>query len=144
MYLKDVVNPNVVSALEERINKIEIDGIAAAWMRPEIGHDRRHAILYCHGGGYTSGNLGYARTLSAKLANTTGYEVLAFDYRLAPEHPYPAALEDALAAWGHLLSLGYALKDTFSGLSLIVCVCVCPVTPLEKSLLLNANFHYSF
>ena len=42
-------------------------------------------------GGYTSGNLGYSRVLSSKLAHVTGYDVLSFEYRLAPEFPYPAA-----------------------------------------------------
>ncbi len=91
--------------------ELVIDGMSAAWTRPEMGHDRRHAILYCHGGGYTSGNLGYARILSAKLAHVTGYEVLSFDYRLAPEHPYPAAVEDAMRAWDHLMHMGYGARD---------------------------------
>lgn len=83
----------------------------AAWTRPERGHDRKHAILYCHGGGYTSGNLGYAKILSSKLAYVTGYEVLSFEYRLAPEHPYPAALEDAVHAWDYLMHQGYGARD---------------------------------
>ncbi len=89
----------------------DLQGMPAAWVRPERGHDRRHVILYCHGGGYTSGNLGYARILAAKLAGVTGYEVLAFEYRLAPEHTYPAPLEDAMKAWDHLMHLGYGARD---------------------------------
>ena len=89
----------------------DLQGMPAAWVRPERGHDRRHVILYCHGGGYTSGNLGYARILAAKLAGVTGYEVLAFEYRLAPEHPYPAPLEDAMKAWDYLMHLGYGARD---------------------------------
>lgn len=88
-----------------------LDGMPAAWVRPERGHDKRHVILYCHGGGYTSGNLGYARVLAAKLANVTGYEVLAFEYRLAPEHQFPAPLEDAMRAWDHLMHLGYGARE---------------------------------
>lgn len=57
--------------------------------RLEAPHGDRRVILYCHGGGYTSGNLGYSRVLSSKLAHVTGYDVLSFEYRLAPEHPYP-------------------------------------------------------
>ena len=72
----------------------ELDGMNCAWVRPHRGHDRRRAILYCHGGGYTSGNLGYSRILASKLANVTGWQVLSFEYRLAPEHPYPAAVEE--------------------------------------------------
>lgn len=85
--------------------------MSMAWVRPERGHQRRRVILYCHGGGYTSGNLGYARVLAAKLSAATGCETLAFQYRLAPEHPYPAALEDALTAWDYLMHLGYGARD---------------------------------
>ena len=85
----------------------ELDGMNCAWVRPHRGHDRRRAILYCHGGGYTSGNLGYSRILASKLANVTGWQVLSFEYRLAPEHPYPAAVEDAVKAWDYLMYQGY-------------------------------------
>ena len=88
-----------------------LDGMPMAWVRPERGHDRRRAILYCHGGGYTSGNLGYARVLAAKMAGATGCAVLVFQYRLAPEHPYPAALEDARAAWDYLMRQGWGARD---------------------------------
>lgn len=86
-------------------------GMDAAWMRLSREHRRRRVILYCHGGGYTSGGLGFSKVLASKLARATGMDTLAFDYRLAPEHPYPAAVEDALTAWGHLESLGIAPGD---------------------------------
>ena len=79
--------------------------------RLKAPHGSRHAILYCHGGGYTSGNLGYSRVLSSKLAHATGYDVLSFEYRLAPEFPYPAAAEDALRAWDYLMLQGYGARD---------------------------------
>lgn len=88
-----------------------LEGMNAAWVRPERGHDRRRAVLYCHGGGYTSGNLGYSRPLAAKLAGVTGWEVLAFEYRLAPEHPFPAAADDAMKAWDYLMYQGYGARD---------------------------------
>lgn len=88
-----------------------LSGMNAAWTRRKAPHGNRHAILYCHGGGYTSGNLGYSRVLSSKLAHATGYDVLSFEYRLAPEAPYPAAIEDALRAWDHLMLLGYGARD---------------------------------
>ena len=91
--------------------EFSLGGMNAAWMRLKAPHGSRHAILYCHGGGYTSGNLGYARVLASKLAHVTGYDVLSFEYRLAPEHPYPAAVEDALCAWDHLMLLGYGARD---------------------------------
>ena len=86
-------------------------GMDAAWMRLSREHRRRRVILYCHGGGYTSGGLGFSKVLASKLTRATGMDTLAFDYRLAPEHPYPAAVEDALTAWGHLESLGIASGD---------------------------------
>lgn len=89
----------------------DLKGMPAAWVRPERGHDPRKVVLYCHGGGYTSGSLDYSRVLASKVANHTGYEVLCFEYRLAPEHPYPAAREDALKAWDYLMLLGYGARD---------------------------------
>lgn len=89
----------------------EVEGIPAAWVRPEGAHDRSKMILYCHGGGYTSGTLGYARMLAVRMAMATGYEVLAFQYRLAPEHPYPEALEDARLIWEHLMLLGWGARE---------------------------------
>ena len=77
-----------------------LSGMSAAWTRLKAPHGSRHAILYCHGGGYTSGNLGYSRVLSSKLAHATGYDVLSFEYRLAPEFPYPAAVEGRAARVG--------------------------------------------
>ena len=106
----------------------ELDGMNCAWVRPHRGHDRRRAILYCHGGGYTSGNLGYSRVLSSKLAHVTGYDVLSFEYRLAPEHPYPAAVEDALRAWDYLMYQGYGAENVMvagdsagGNLALVLC-----------------------
>ena len=89
----------------------ELGGMDAAWMRLERPHKRRRVILYCHGGGYTSGGLGFSKVLASKLTRATGLDVLAFDYRLAPEHPYPAAVEDAQAAWAPLMRLGFGARD---------------------------------
>ena len=77
-----------------------LNGMNAAWMRRKAPHKRRRAILYCHGGGYTSGNLGYSRVLASKLTHVTGCDVLTFEYRLAPEHPYPAAVEGSSDVFG--------------------------------------------
>lgn len=64
-------------------------------------------ILYLHGGGYTCGNLSYAKGFGTVLAAECGMRVLCVAYRLAPEHPYPAAPNDALDAYGYLLANGY-------------------------------------
>lgn len=94
-----------------RWEPFELDGMKAAWVRPEWGHDPEQIILYCHGGGYTSGSLGYSRPLASKLSHVSGRETLCFEYRLAPEHPYPAAVEDALKVWDHLMHQGYGARD---------------------------------
>lgn len=91
--------------------QFDLAGMPAAWMRLKRPHRRKRAVLYCHGGGYTSGNLGYSKVLSSKLTKATGFDVLTFEYRLAPEHPYPAAVEDGLRAWDYLMSLGYGARD---------------------------------
>ena len=106
-FLGNLVAPMTGMAWEP----FDLQGMPAAWMRLDRPHRRRHAILYCHGGGYTSGTLGYSKVLASKLTKVTGYDVLSFEYRLAPEHPYPAAVEDAVSAWDHLMQLGYGARD---------------------------------
>ncbi len=90
----------------------EHNGLPMAWVRPERGCDPNRVVLYCHGGGYTAGTLQYSRILASKAAQVTGHAVLCFAYRLAPEHPYPAAVEDALCAWDYLMHQGYGARDT--------------------------------
>jgi len=68
-------------------------------------------LLYLHGGGYQVGSPRSHRALLAGLSAATGSIALAPDYRLAPEHPYPAAVEDALAAWHALRAAGHAAGD---------------------------------
>lgn len=65
--------------------------------------ERRTAVLYLHGGGYTLGSLATHRSLAAYLARETESAVFVLDYRLAPEDPYPAGLEDAVDAYLELL-----------------------------------------
>ena len=89
----------------------EIDGIKAEWVSVDRAHMKKYVILYCHGGGYMTGSYRYARSITNKLASSTSMDVLSFDYRLAPEHPYPAALEDALKVWDYLMYLGYGARD---------------------------------
>ena len=81
------------------------------WVGVNRAHMKKYVILHCHGGGYSTGSSLYARTLTSKLAATTSMDVFCFDYRLAPEHPYPAALEDAMKAWNYLMLLGYGARD---------------------------------
>jgi acetyl esterase/lipase len=68
--------------------------------------DPARAVLYLHGGGFTIGSLTTHRALATHLAAASGATVHLLDYRLAPEHPFPAALDDTLAAYRELLSAG--------------------------------------
>ncbi len=94
-----------------RIRETDIDGMYGEWLCVNRAHGKKPVILYCHGGGYSTGSSLYARTLTMGLAAATGMEVCSFDYRLAPEHPYPAAIEDVLQAWDYLMLLGYGAED---------------------------------
>lgn len=96
---------------ELKYKEIEVDGIYAEWVSVRHAHIKKKIILHCHGGGYSTGSSTYARTITAKLATTTGMDVVSFDYRLAPEFPYPAALQDAIKIWDYLMYLGYGAND---------------------------------
>jgi len=93
------------------ICSVEVEGMHCEWVRANRVHMKKYVILYCHGGGYSTGSCIYARTLTTKLAASTSMDVFCFDYRLAPEYPYPAAMEDAMKAWNYLMLLGYGAKD---------------------------------
>ena len=81
-----------------------------AWLMPE-DERRQGVILYLHGGGYTCGSLEYAKGFAATLADECGVRVFCAAYRLAPEHRYPAALDDALEAYRYLLKKGYPARQ---------------------------------
>ena len=82
------------------------DLFEGAWVIPQ-DERRQGVILYLHGGGYTCGDLDYAKGFAATLADEEGVRVFCAAYRLAPEHPFPAALDDALEAYRYLISKGY-------------------------------------
>jgi len=96
-------------------------------IKPEYAHNPKYAILYAHGGGYMAGGLDYARVLASKMAIATGFTTYSFDYRLAPEYPYPAALEDGLAMWEYLTNEKYSpdhilLAGDSAGGNLAICL----------------------
>jgi monoterpene epsilon-lactone hydrolase len=85
--------------------EITVDGIEA-----------RHVVLYFHGGVYVMGDAALAADLASQIGRRTQAKVISVDYRLAPEHPYPAAVDDALAAYEALLDDGIAPADiVFAG-----------------------------
>jgi epsilon-lactone hydrolase len=80
------------------------------------GIEPRHVVLYFHGGVYVMGDAFLAADLASQVGRRTSAKVISVDYRLAPEHPYPAAVDDALAAYGALLHDGIAPSDiAFAG-----------------------------
>ena len=84
---------------------VDAGGVAAEWVVTPASHHDRH-ILYVHGGGFVIGSPALYRHLTWRLAAAAQSRVLAIDYRLAPEHPFPTALDDTLAAYGWLLEQG--------------------------------------
>jgi acetyl esterase/lipase len=87
------------------VTKVDAGGVPAEWVVAAEADDNR-VILYLHGGGYSLGSLDSHRRLVAHLSIEAKARVLNVDYRLAPEHPYPAAVHDAVAAYRWLLGQG--------------------------------------
>jgi len=88
-----------------RLEPVQIGRLHAEWMLPP-GAMKDRVILYFHGGGLVVGSIQAHRGIVAKFVQASGIPALVFDYSLAPEHPWPAALEDAISAHHYLLNLG--------------------------------------
>lgn len=87
------------------VEPVSANGVRAEWISTP-GAANNAAILYLHGGGYVIGSLDSHRHLAAEAGREAGCWALALDYRLAPEHPFPAAVDDALAGYRYLLGRG--------------------------------------
>jgi acetyl esterase/lipase len=85
---------------------VDAAGVPAIWAIPTDEAPGR-AVLYVHGGGYVMGSATLYKRFTGHLANAAGCRVLNVDYRLAPEHPHPAPVDDAVAAYRWLLEQGY-------------------------------------
>ena len=93
-----------------RVEAVDANGVVAEWTTtPEAKTGR--AILFLHGGGYISGSLDSHRHMIAQAGREARSRTLALAYRLAPEHPFPAALEDALGGYAFLLAQGFDPKN---------------------------------
>jgi len=134
-----------------RSEPVQAGTARAEWVRvPESRADR--TLLYLHGGGYMLGSLNTHRELVARIARSIGASALSVDYRLAPENPFPAAVDDAVAAYRWLLASGIAADSIViagdsagGGLALATllalrdageplpaaCVCLSPWTDLD-------------
>jgi acetyl esterase/lipase len=99
-----LVHPSTREIVAE-VRPLDLAGVACEWLlAPGADPDRR--LLYIHGGGWTSGNLDSHRPLSARISQAAGAAVLALHYRLAPEHPFPAGLDDCVHAYRWLRGNG--------------------------------------
>jgi acetyl esterase/lipase len=92
------------------VEKVSADGVPSEWTSTP-GADASKVILFLHGGGYVIGSLDSHRHLVAEAGRAAGTRTLAIDYRMAPEHPFPAAVEDTVAAYRFLLNSGIAPKN---------------------------------
>ena len=89
-----------------RYSRVNAGGVTAEWVTAEGASDSR-VVLYFHGGGYIIGSPRTHRAMLAHLSRDAAARVLSLDYRLAPEHPFPAPVEDAVASYRWLLNEGY-------------------------------------
>ena len=84
---------------------VEAGGVSAEWSVAD-GAAEDKVILYVHGGGYVMGSAGSHRDMTSRLSKASGARVLSLNYRLAPEHPFPAPVDDTVAAYKWLLAQG--------------------------------------
>lgn len=136
-----------------RVDKVSFNTVAAEWITSANAHGDT-VILYLHGGGYNTGSPNTHREFAAHLSKDSRTKVLLPDYRLAPENPFPAALEDAVTSYRYLLENGYsgnkiaiAGESAGGGLTLATCLslrdqnlplpvsltCLSPWTDLEMT-----------
>ncbi|MBB5575751.1 alpha/beta hydrolase [Rhizobium paranaense] len=97
-----------------KLETVELNGLSAEWsMAP--GSDASRILMFFHGGGYCSGSIVSHRRLVTEAGRAAGVRTLAVGYRLAPENPFPAALDDAITAWRFLRGQGIAAEHIAIG-----------------------------
>lgn len=92
------------------VEKVSANGVPAEWTSAQ-GTDTSRAVLYLHGGGYVIGSLDSHRHVTSEIARDLGARTLALHYRLSPEQPFPAPVEDAVAGYRYLLAEGIAPRN---------------------------------
>ncbi|HEY1484846.1 MAG TPA: alpha/beta hydrolase [Micromonosporaceae bacterium] len=125
--LKELVSAQPLPA-DVTVTAAALGGVPTAEITID-GIDPRHVVLYFHGGVYVLGDAFQAAGLASQIGRRTGAKVISVDYRLAPEHPYPAAVDDALAAYEALLDNGtdpadivFAVESAGGGLAIATLV----------------------
>ena len=96
------------------LEPVDLDGVPGEWSIVP-GSDAARVLLFFHGGGYCSGSIASHRRMVTEAGRAAGIRTLAVDYRLAPEHPFPAAYDDALTAWRFLRKAGIAARHIAVG-----------------------------
>ena len=97
-----------------KLDAVQLDGLSAEWSIAP-GSDASRVLVFFHGGGYCSGSILSHRRLVTEAGRAAGIRTLAVGYRLAPEHPFPAAYEDAMTSWRFLLGQGYSPENIVVG-----------------------------
>jgi epsilon-lactone hydrolase len=92
-------------AADVKCEPVNAGGVKSEWVTAP-GADAGRTVLYLHGGGYVIGSINTHRDLAARISRAVKARVLIIDYRLAPEHPFPAAVEDSVAAYRWMLASG--------------------------------------
>lgn len=108
-----VLTKSTITPRGVRLESGVLAGRACEWQRPEEGSER--VMLYFHGGGYLIGSPATHRAMTGHLAKRGKMAVCALDYRLAPEHPFPAGLDDAVAAYQALFDQGCSGEQIMLG-----------------------------
>ena len=104
-----IIAMNSALPLPDGVTYTDVSGVGVSGVWSESADAARHrVILYFHGGGYVAGNAQAFRGLTGEIGRLAEARTFSLEYRLAPEHPFPAAVEDALAAYRWLLDQGFA------------------------------------
>lgn len=107
----DVLGTMLGRAPGTSVEDVDAAGVPARWVTPDAASGTPvgsgPAVLWLHGGGYNIGSAGSHTPVASHLAAALGAPVLIADYRLAPEHPHPAAIDDATTVWEWLVAQGY-------------------------------------
>ena len=124
---KSTIDPAHIAEVRDRLNRMSrflksafgvsveattVNGLYAEWLRPKAAPDDK-VLLYLHGGAYLIGSCRTHRQLVSHIARAAGINILVPEYRLAPEHPFPAAVEDAVGVYRSLLADGFKPGDIF-------------------------------
>ena len=125
---------------EVQVIEVSIGNMYAEWLKLTSNNDQK-AMLYFHGGMYVTGSPQSHRQHVYKFVKGSRVNALVFDYRLAPEHPFPAALNDSLAAYSYLLEEGFSPSDVvFAGDSAGAGLCLATLLAIkDKGLALPAS-----